>query len=160
MPEGFFTPIPFEQFDIYNPEKARHSADEYYYNWINTAAPVEYTTAKGKQKTKMAPGAEVEGTIAMLRSLEKLDPLKTYTPEDVVPMIEKYKTMRQKSEKESREGKGYQMENAPQMIEFMFRNFGYDAKKIASLLNELVKTDSRRTSPLVAKNGGWLDKYN
>lgn len=157
MPEGFFTPIPFEQFDIYNPEKARHSADEYYYNWINTAAPIEYTTVKGKQKTKMAPGAEVEGTIAMLRSLEKLDPLKTYTPEDVVPMIEKYKTMREMAEKESREGKGYQMENAPQMIEFMFRNYNYNPKKIASLLNELVKTG--RTDVPIAQDGNITPFY-
>jgi hypothetical protein len=144
MPEGYFKPVPFKDFDIYKPENAIHSGDEYYYNWINSKGPIEYINKKGKQKTKMAPGVEIEGTLAMLRSLEKLDPTKTYTAEDVVPMIEKYK--------------GYQMENAPQMIEFMFRNFGNDPKRIAALLNDIVRTDSR-TTPMAQKGGTLAPIY-
>jgi len=151
MPEDYFKPVPFKDFDIYKPENAIHSGDEYYYNWINSKGPIEYINKKGKQKTKMAPGVEIEGTLAMLRSLEKLDPTKTYTAEDVAPMIEKYKTMRKESEEEYKKTKNYPMENAPQMIEFMFRNFGNDPKRIAALLNDIVRTESRTTP--IAQDG-------
>ena len=139
-----YTEVPFEEF---NPDYKHLKKSKNMYDWINTKGPAETVDKEGNRKIKFEKGVETEATFGMLRMAEKLNPKKTYSPEDITPIVEKYKNFSKEHMKDPKNHNDL-------IIHTMMANYGFDPVKIAELQNSIVGNISNRSD--VAKHGGYI----
>jgi len=147
-----------------SPRKSKMDRDEYSYMagyssiLGNNSRQPSILKPKYPAQEKTVFNPEMETSLSHLRISENLDPTKTYTAEDVQPLIDKYRNLDEEyylkkldtlgpAEIQDEEG----AVNA-RRINSMFKMLGNDPKKIAKFMNSVAAVDPKQSNQ--ARYGG------